>query len=611
MDLTENQKKYIKKKIKSREVDRIANDLGLSIKKINDYLLTTNYRIKENQLAIERKFILKSEIDEMSHKVLPSIKSIIKDNWITILILIGLAIITYANSLGNQFVSDDRPILETKNIYEWGRAFKQPSHLLGELIKTIAFKINGFNPFFYRLFNYLFHFATIVGVFVLVSLLSQARLAFIVAALFAVHPLNSEAVVWISAIQYTQLACFSIWGLIHYRIWQINRRWINIFAVLIFFVLALLSSEKSLVFPLIILIFELAYGTKRAFRNTLGVFILFSAVAAFYYQNLLKTIVSLLSNYEKQSFFINLLTQIPIALTSYWQLLIWPNQLTLYHSEFYFTILDYIFRVIISLGMIGFMVYGYKKNRIIFFGLALFIISLIPYLTPLGISWIVAERYVYLGSVGMFCVVGYGLWSLIKNKKTEGLGYLIFIIIILLLMLRTIFRNMDWKNEDTLWFATGKTSPSDPKTHNNLGDVYGRKGNLEKSAEEFKIAIKLNPKYADAYHNLGNTYKQMGKLNDAMINYQLAIKYNPKLWQSYQNLAVIYYSQKKFVQAEEMILQAVKIDPEGIGLRMNLGVVYLNLGKKDLAKEQFEIVIQLDPKNKAAQEGLRLVGIKE
>ena len=247
MDLTENQKKYIKKKIKSREVDRIANDLGLSIKKINDYLLTTNYRIKENQLAIERKFILKSEIDEMSHKVLPSIKSIIKDNWITILILIGLAIITYANSLGNQFVSDDRPILETKNIYEWGRAFKQPSHLLGELIKTIAFKINGFNPFFYRLFNYLFHFATIVGVFVLVSLLSQARLAFIVAALFAVHPLNSEAVVWISAIQYTQLACFSIWGLINYRIWQINRQWINIFAVIVLFILSLLSSEKSIV----------------------------------------------------------------------------------------------------------------------------------------------------------------------------------------------------------------------------------------------------------------------------------------------------------------------------------------------------------------------------
>jgi len=607
MDLTENQKKYIKKKIKSREVDRIANDLGLSIKKINDYLLTTNYRIKENQLAIERKFILKSEIDEMSHKVLPSIKSIIKDNWITILILIGLAIITYANSLGNQFVSDDRPILETKNIYEWGRAFKQPSHLLGELIKTIAFKINGFNPFFYRLFNYLFHFATIVGVFVLVSLLSQARLAFIVAALFAVHPLNSEAVVWISAIQYTQLACFSIWGLINYRIWQINRQWINIFAVIVLFILSLLSSEKSIVFPLIILIFELAYGNIKIFKKTLVVVTLFSVVAGFFYQNLIKTIINVFLNYDKQSFITNLLTQIPIALTLYWQLLFWPDKLTLYHSEFYFTIINYIIRVIITGAIIGFIIYGYKKNRIIFFSLALFIISLIPFLTPFGFSWIVAERYVYLGSVGMFSVIGYGLWKIIKNKKTEGLGYLIFIIIILLLMVRTIFRNMDWKNEDTLWFATGKTSPSDPKTHNNLGDVYGRQGNLEKSAEEFKIAIKLNPKYADAYHNLGNTYKQMGRVQEAVGSYQSAIKYNPKLWQSYQNLAVIYFSQKKFVQAEQMILQAIKIDPENIGLKMNLGVVYLNLEKKELAKEQFEKVLQLDPTNKEAVEGLRLI----
>jgi protein O-mannosyl-transferase len=44
-----------------------------------------------------------------------------------------------------------------------------------------------------------------------------------------------------------------------------------------------------------------------------------------------------------------------------------------------------------------------------------------------------------------------------------------------------MIRNSDWQNQDTLWIATGKTAPSDPKTHNNLGDLYGRHGDLDRA----------------------------------------------------------------------------------------------------------------------------------
>ena len=77
--------------------------------------------------------------------------------------------------------------------------------------------------------------------------------------------------------------------------------------------------------------------------------------------------------------------------------------------------------------------------------------------------------------------------------------------IVVSLSIRTIVRNVDWKNEDNLWVATGKVAPSGAPIHNNLGDVYARHNDYPKAIEEFTRATQINPGYADAYHNLANT----------------------------------------------------------------------------------------------------------
>jgi len=593
MELTKKQKSYIEKKSGRREIKRIAADLGLAEQAVREYL--------NIQSGVSEKTV------EASKTVQPSLRQLLRSQRLTIVILLGLVFITYVNALGNGFVSDDKAILALKNIGDWGRFLKQPIHWTGELVKTISFKIGGYNPFYYRIFNILFHQLTVIGVYLLFLMLADAQYAFVVAALFAVHPLNSEAVVWIAGIQYPQAAMCLVWSLIFYYLWLQKKRAKDLIIALILYILAISSSEKAVIFPFIIIAFEAAFGRIRQHWQAVLSFFLITVVPAVLYLLLLGARLDALAKFYYQGkTLINPLLQIPIALTSYWQLLLWPYPLTLYHSELSFTQLDYAFRLAATIGLIGIAILAYKKNRLIFFGLGLFIISLLPYLTPLEIAWIVAERYVYLGAIGMFGVAGYGLWRIIKNKKTEGLGYLIFIAVMMALMARTVIRNIDWRNEDNLWIATAKTSPSDPKTHNNLGDYYGRQGNLAKSAEEFKIAIKLNPNYADAYHNLGNTYQQLGKIQEAVSSYQSAIKYNPQLWQSYQNLAAIYFNQKKYRQAEQLISEAIKINPAETNLRANLAVVYLNLGEKKLAREQFEKVLQLDPANQTAKAGLLL-----
>jgi hypothetical protein len=319
----------------------------------------------------------------------------------------------------------------------------------------------------------------------------------------------------------------------------------------------------------------------------------------------------------------NPLIQLPIALSSYFYLIVWPKDLTLYHSEIAFSMTNYIIQLLVFLGYSAGVIITAVKNRKLCFWLVWFLIPLLPTLTPFKIAWLVAERYAYLSVIGIFVCIAYGFeWvinqlrfivcALRSQKKIHASSvpgafspsasslrgseaadffsapralrsfftcssrfpitcssfimcssiWLLIGSVYLALIMRTMVRNRDWQNEDTLWIATAKTSPSIPYTWNNMGDVYSRHGDYKKAAEMFQRAIVLNPEYADAYHNLAETKRDMGEIGDAILMYEKAIVLNPKLWQSHQALAGIYVYKKEYQKALYHIEEALKIVPD-------------------------------------------------
>lgn len=528
-----------------------------------------------------------------------------KKNWPIFLFLILLVLATYGNSLNNAFLSDDiAEIVQNPNIGNIANISTSPFGFIRLLLYWATFHIGGLNPILFRFINIFFHTGTVFLIYVLFNILHSKKVAFIVAAIFAVHPAISEAVVWISGGSYPQYTFFFLLSFLFYIL---SSKKLSFYLLSAIFYLLSFMSHPQMPLPLFIIfpLYELCFGDlKKNWKKSIP----FVAIALVYVLIVLTSLpereATLQSVHYLQKGIDNPFMLIPVAISSYFELIFAPLSLTLYHSELQFSQIEFAIRALAALLLLGLTLFSFKKNKAIFFYLSLFWISLAPTLTPFRLNWIVAERYLYLPILGILAVFALGLVKLNKFIKLRWIDYSLVSLIVLLLSARTNIRNIDWKSEDNLWIATGKTSPSSPNNHNNLGDVYGRWGNKQKALEEFQTAIALKPDYGDAYHNLANTYRELGDKNKALENYQKAIQFNPNLWQSYQNIAALYYEDKQYEQALQFLQKAIQTNPKSINLYNNLAIVYLASGDKEKAKEIFTQVLSADPQNQLARQGL-------
>ena len=606
MNITNSQRKYIKKNVKKISLSEISNNLSVSKKDILKFL-EKKWSNDKYEKYIEKNVEEKDTFAKSKEKL--SFLPFLKKYWYIFIFLAILIFACYFNSLNNEFVSDDIDgILKNPNIGNFQTVISSPINTIRPLFYFIIYKIGGLNPIYYRLLNIFLHIGVVSIVFVLLYYMQGLVVAFFASSLVAVHPILIESVGWISGGPYVQSSFFILLSFFFYLYSRNKKKWFWYIFSFFFFILALNSMNKTVVFPFILILSEISQSTlKKNWKRILPFFVIL-VVGGIYLISMVGERISFLSaaNYRDVGRD-NPFVQVPISITSYLELMFWPDKLTLYHSELNFTPMQYYIRLFFFLAFIGIIVFTWFKQRKISFWLLFFLISLLPVLTPLRIAWVCAERYVYLGAIGIFVAVAIVLEKISKIKKIRPFVFILFSIIIVILMVRTIYRNIDWKNQDSLWIATSETSPSDPKTHNNLGDVYGRHGDLKRAAEEFKKAVELNPRYAEAHHNLANIYARMGKYEQAIETYNIALKYNPDLWQSYQTMGIVYFNMDDLENAESNLKKSIEMNPENAESYSNLGYIYFKQEKKEKAKQEFNKALKLDPNNKGAKNGLNLL----
>jgi protein O-mannosyl-transferase len=508
----------------------------------------------------------------------------------------------YANSLNNSFldVDDIDAIVKNPQISQFSRFWFEPSMLLN----SFSYLIAGYNPFIYHLVSVSVHCINTILVFLFLGLFFNTEVSFLASLLFAVHPIHTEAITWISG-RGNAITAFFI--LVTYLLYHRATNPVldgkkfrplpYLLSLLSFSYLIVHGYSFFFLFPLFLILYDVTFAKWRKnwkwwFPFLAVVIIRLSLVQA----QLLHRIA-----YTKHA--INLpLTNNPAAhfvysFFSHLWLLLWPAKLTLYHEPAIIpnTILNFniLYLLLIMLGLF----LAYKKAKEVFWGLGIFIIFLAPTYSPVPVASAVAERYIYFPSIALSIFLAF-LYEKYLTKFKPCRKYLLaaFILVIIAYGFRTVLRNEDWKTPEIFWRKTVAVSPDSISAHNGLGTIYSQEGNVKRALQEFNTAIQINPNFAEAYSNRGLIYSRQGDFNQALQDFSQAIQINPDYAEAYSNRGLIYSRQGDFNQALQDFNQAIQINPNFTEAYNNRGLIYLRRGELNQALQDFNQAIQINPR---------------
>ncbi|MEK7611536.1 MAG: tetratricopeptide repeat protein [Patescibacteria group bacterium] len=598
MKLTGKQKLAVES-IKNLGPEDIAQKLNLPAPEVRHYLESRGHS------TIETKKDSSGIIDELYN--------FWRGRRLKILLIIGLGLLVYSSALPNGFVSDDLPLLKSPNLQNpLNQIINEPvSAFLNSLTYTLNYYLHGTNPLGYHLVNILFHITFTLTAYFFLSLLTKERVAFFASLLFLVVPLHAEPVIWVSGRHYILYAIFVLLSLIlhlfaakpeapaRYRSWSV-----------IFFVFAVYSfPEQALVLPFLLILIDFYQGRLRQGVKSYWPYILLAGI--FTLLSLSRVALRIQdvrgSNIPLSSPQINFIQADIVALSTYLQLFLVPLGLTFYHEAIPTGSLDIAIRTLVIIIFFFVPLVFIKKNRFFILSVGIFLVALLPTITPFRVSWIVAERYAYLSALGPAMLVAYVIDLAIKKLQPNRLVKYIFAAIILAYSAITFFRGFDWKDEDSLWLATIKTSPTSSKALNNIGDYYGRHGDPQKSFESFVKATQINPAYSDAWHNAGNVLLQNGRPDDSIPYFEKSLQFNPSLVEAYTKLAWIYHEKGDQEKAGLMIKEALRIRPNDPNTYNLLASIEYENHNVEAAIEAIRKGLSTDPGNTQLQKNLQLL----
>lgn len=108
---------------------------------------------------------------------------------------------------------------------------------------------------------------------------------------------------------------------------------------------------------------------------------------------------------------------------------------------------------------------------------------------------------------------------LIRRGSSDGVVYLISIVLVIILAGAVFHRNRVYGTLLSLWTDAAKKSPMKSRPHNNLGNCYLLLGRYFEAIEEYKKAISLDRNNIEAYYNIATSYDNVGIYNQAVYYY--------------------------------------------------------------------------------------------
>ncbi|MDP2943632.1 MAG: tetratricopeptide repeat protein, partial [Candidatus Omnitrophota bacterium] len=542
---------------------------------------------------------------------------------ILIFIVLILGATVYLNSLLGTFIWDDVPLIVTNlHIRDLGyipRLFLENIYhqdMMGRFYRPVlmaAFALDykswGLDPFGYHFTNVLIHLSNAVLVFNIILLLFGRRpLAFLTAVFFILHPVQTEAVTYISGRADPLAAFFCLVSFMffieHFPSGDGVSKRLYYAASILFFVFGLLTKEVTAFLPFIFILYEACSGKFRAkalykyipLAAVLCVYAFIRHIALLNVKN-----VSIVSDFTP--LFSRLLT-IPSVIVTYFKLLLFPAGLHMERSDFLLdpvvSFLDPRFIIssvfLITFGIVIWLIRN--RSKPVFFGFLWFILSLLPVLNIRPINAFVAEHWLYFPSIGFFMAASAIFLGALNLKPLRPYIISFLIIICAFLGALTIRQNYVWRDPVIFYKYTLRFSPQSARVHTNLGVAYSNLKLYKEAEKEYLEAIRLDPFSRHTFYhylNLGALYDAMEKEDKALSTYEKAIAINPNLPLAYRFMGNICYRRGKYQEAIKFYKKAAEITPTNAYFWNDLGNAYLKAKMYKEAAAAFERAIKIYP----------------
>ncbi len=535
--------------------------------------------------------------------------------WLLLLFPPVAALLLYAEpALVHEFVTLDDGLLITKNPAVMAMTPQTLwyvfTHYDPELyipLTFLSYQVDhllwGLNPVGFHLSNLLLHAGSAAALAYLTLRLTGSRLmAIVVSLLFALHPLNTEAVLWAAArkdLLSTFLGLLSCITFLRYRE-SAEKKWYRLTVMV--FVLALLAKVSVVILPLLFFLYDRVTGRRSGAREyaPLGALMaLFVTIAL-----IGKTAVLQSSGPA---------TTMLLAMKSalfYFQSTVWPQGLTVIYPQatpVTFTGTEFLLPLIVVLGTLAAAAVLWKKKPAAAALILLYFIALAPNSTNFlknGMLFFASDRYAYIAAIAVFSAVAWIIAFLDRrgSAMVSAVSGGVAVLILLILCLVSTVQAGTWRDSEALYRRVLAVYPQSALAWNNLGDVLMKAGRKEEAMSAFDSAVAADSGLIAAHLNRGDAYRVMGRLPEAEAELRIAVDLaENKTIGNLEELGAYYFLGRaldeagKTDEALAMFARAVERLPQAAEPHYNLGIMLQKHGRTEEALLEFLRTVKLEP----------------
>lgn len=477
-------------------------------------------------------------------------------------------------------------------------------------------RIGGDDPYSYHVLNVVFHLVSSGLVFLIVRRLlewSQPQfknlnlLAGFAAAIFLLHPVQTEAVAYLAGRSESLSAMFALlaFAVFLYRP-KLAVTWPLVAAILALFGLAILAKQNTIALPALLLLTDYWWNPGFSFKGIRANWKLYVPMAlgavgglAFFWK-IIMTAETAGFRMKDLTWYQYFFTQCR-ALFVYIGMFLLPANLT---ADWDFpisrTVLDHgaIGGLVVLLGLVVAAWHFRRRWPLACFGFLVYLVMMAPTSSILPIRDPIAERRLYFALLGLLLMVVDLLARLKIERRVLATACLV---VALLAAGVTHARAAVWSDPIALWEDTARKAPNKRRVRFQLGAAYffANPPQYDRAIAEFEKTAQLEPPDYNLLIDWGLALDGLDRMDDALAKLRTASMMEPGP-HVFTQIAMVYAKRQRWAEALDALATAEKVNPNYPHIYVYRGKIFLAQNQLEPAIREFEHALRLQPDNQDA-----------